>query len=363
MGRIRSSRRKAGFIVRLIKKYKETVGGNKIMRIAVDAMGGDNAPKAIVEGCVQAAKEYKDVTIVLYGKETEIKKYLSDDVSNIEVVHTDEKINSDDDPVRSIRKKKNASMVLAAKSVKDGENDAIFSAGNTGALLAAGTLMIGRIKGIDRPGLLTTMPVFSGEKEAFNFLDVGANADSKPQNLDQFATLGSYYATFVRGVKNPTVGLLNNGTEENKGNEVTKQAYQLLKENDAINFIGNVEARELLNGVADVVVADGFTGNAVLKTIEGTAKSMSDLIKSTLKNGNIKTKLGALLVKDSLSQMGDKLDYHKHGGAALFGIKAPVIKAHGSSEAETIFHTIRQIREMLSSHVIDDLVRHFETEK
>lgn len=333
------------------------------MRIAVDAMGGDNAPQAIVEGCVQAAKKYTDITIVLYGKKQEIERYIEESMSNIEIVHTDEKIASDDDPVRSIRRKKEASMVLAAQSVKDGENDAIFSAGNTGALLAAGTLMIGRIKGIDRPGLLTTMPVLSEDKEAFNFLDVGANADSKPQNLNQYATLGSYYAQFVRGVENPTVGLLNNGTEENKGNELTKQAYLLLKENEAINFVGNVEARELMNGVADVVVAGGFTGNAVLKTIEGTAKSMSELIKTTLKNGNTKTKLGALLVKDSLSEMSDKLDYHKHGGAALFGVKAPVIKAHGSAEAENIFYTIRQIREMLASHVINDLVDYFENQK
>lgn len=332
------------------------------MRIAVDAMGGDNAPKAIVEGSMQAAKEYSDITIVLYGKEEAIREHLDESISNIEVVHASEKIESDDDPVRSIRRKKEASMVLAAKSVKSGENDAIFSAGNTGALLAAGTLMIGRIRGIDRPGLLTTMPVLAEEKDAFNFLDVGANADSKPHNLDQYATLGSYYAQFVRGIKNPTVGLLNNGTEENKGNEVTKQAYQLLKQNEAINFIGNVEAREFLNGVADVVVADGFTGNAVLKTIEGTAKSMSTLIKSTLKNGDLKTKIGGLLVKDSLGKMSETLDYHKHGGAALFGLKAPVIKAHGSSEAESIFYTIRQIREMLSSHVIDDLVSFFEEE-
>lgn len=330
------------------------------MRIAVDAMGGDNAPQAMVEGSVLAAKAYSDITVVLYGKEDLIQEHLNESLSNIEVVHTDEKITSEDDPVRSIRRKKHASMVLAAKSVKTGENDAIFSAGNTGALLAAGTLMIGRIRGIDRPGLLTTMPVLSEEKDAFNFLDVGANADSKPHNLDQYATLGSYYAKFVRGIDKPTVGLLNNGTEENKGNEVSKQAYQLLKENTAIDFVGNVEARELLNGVADVVVTDGFTGNAVLKTIEGTAKSLTGLIKSTLKEGNIKTKIGALLVKDSLAKMSDTLDYHKHGGAALFGLKAPVIKTHGSAEAESVFYTIRQIREMLSSQVIDDLVSHFE---
>lgn len=332
------------------------------MRIAVDAMGGDNAPKSIVEGSLRAAKEYKDITIVLYGKEELIKPYLEDGVANIEIVHTDEKINSDDDPVRSIRRKKEASMVLAAKSVKDGENDAVFSAGNTGALLAAGTLIIGRIRGIDRPGLLATLPALAEGKDSFNFLDVGANADSKPHNIDQYATLGTYYAKFVQGIENPTVGLLNNGAEENKGNEVTKEAHQLLKKNEAIHFIGNVEARDLLSGAADVVVSDGYTGNAVLKTIEGTALSMVGLIKDAVMNNGVKAKLGGVLLKDSLSGIKDVLDYSKYGGAVLFGLKAPVVKTHGSATAEPVFFTIRQIREMLSSHVIDDLVTYYEEE-
>ncbi|WP_208558734.1 phosphate acyltransferase PlsX [Marinilactibacillus kalidii] len=330
------------------------------MRIAVDAMGGDNAPQALVEGSMMAAKEFKDITIVLYGKEDMIKKYMSEELENIEIVHTDEKINSDDDPVRSIRRKKDASMVMAARSVKEQENDALFSAGNTGALLASGTLIIGRVKGIDRPGLLATLPVMSDNADAFNLLDVGANADSKPTNINQYATLGTYYAKFVRGVENPRVGLLNNGTEENKGNEVTKEAYKLLKENDAINFVGNVESRELLNGVADVVVADGFTGNAVLKTIEGTALSMSKLIKSSIMNNGIKAKMGGLLLKDSLSNMKEVMDYSKHGGAVLVGLKAPVVKTHGSATAEPVYQTIKQIREMLSSNVVGDLVEYYE---
>ena len=275
------------------------------MRIAVDAMGGDNAPQAIVEGSIKAAKEFKDITIVLYGKQHMIKKYINEELENIEIVHTDEKIESEDDPVRSIRRKKDASMVMAAKSVKDQENDALFSAGNTGALLASGTLIIGRVKGIDRPGLLATMPVMADKQDAFNLLDVGANADSKPSNINQYATLGTYYAKFIRGIDNPRVGLLNNGTEENKGNEVTKEAYKLLKQNEAINFIGNVESRELLNGIADVVVADGFTGNAVLKTIEGTALSMVKLIKDSILNNGLKAKMGGLLLKDSLSNLKD----------------------------------------------------------
>lgn len=330
------------------------------MRIAVDAMGGDNAPQAIVEGSIRAAKEFKDITVVLYGKQEMIEQYMTEELSNIEIVHTEEKIESDDDPVRSIRRKKDASMVRAAKSVKDQENDALFSAGNTGALLASGTLIIGRVKGIDRPGLLATLPVMADGQEAFNLLDVGANADSKPNNINQYATLGTYYAKFVRGIENPRVGLLNNGTEENKGNEVTKEAYKLLKQNDAINFIGNVESRELLNGAADVVVADGFTGNAVLKTIEGTALSMVKLIKGSIMNNGLKAKLGGLLLKDSLSSLKDVLDYSKHGGAVLLGLKAPVVKTHGSATAEPVFQTIKQIRGMLSSHVIEDLVKYYD---
>lgn len=332
------------------------------MRIAVDAMGGDNAPQAIVEGSIRAAKEFKDITIVLYGKQHMIEKYINEELKNIEIVHTDEKIESEDDPVRSIRRKKDASMVMAARSVKDQENDALFSAGNTGALLASGTLIIGRVKGIDRPGLLATMPVMADKQDAFNLLDVGANADSKPNNINQYATLGTYYAKFVRGIDNPRVGLLNNGTEENKGNEVTKEAYKLLKENDAVNFIGNVEARELLNGIADVVVTDGFTGNAVLKTIEGTALSMVKLIKESIMNNGLKAKMGGLLLKDSLSSLKDVLDYSKHGGAVLLGLKAPVVKTHGSATSEPVYQTLKQIREMLSSHVVEDLVKYYEGE-
>lgn len=332
------------------------------MKIAVDAMGGDNAPKAIVEGVMMAAKEYNDIEFLLYGKEDSIRKYLTDE-TNITIIHTDEKIASDDDPVRAVRRKKNASMVLAAQAVKDKEADALFSAGNTGALLTAGLLIIGRIKGIDRPGLLVSLPVIGTENGTFNLMDVGANADTKPENIHQYAILGSYYAQFVRGIKNPKVGLLNNGTEENKGNDLTKRAYQLLKDEPMIHFVGNVEARDILSGVADVVVTDGFTGNAVLKTIEGTAMSMMKLLKSAVYDNGTKAKLGGLLLKDSLSEMKDVLDYSKHGGSVLFGIKAPVVKTHGSTEKEAVYFTIKQIHEMLASKVIDDLVSHFEAKQ
>lgn len=332
------------------------------MRIAVDAMGGDHAPKEIVKGCIKAAKEFRDVTLVLYGKEDTIRAELTETYENIEIVHAEETIKSDDDPVRSIRRKKESSMVKAAYSVKNGENHALFSAGNTGALLAAGTLIIGRMKGIDRPGLLATFPSLSNERAVFNMIDVGANSDSKPLNIDQYATLGSYYSNHVHGVSNPTVGLLNNGTEENKGSELSKAAYKLLKENTAINFIGNVESRDLLNGVADVIVTDGFTGNAVLKTIEGTALSLMGVIKSAIMDNGIKSKLGGLLLKDSLGDIKNLLDYSKYGGAVLFGLKAPVIKTHGSATEEPVYHTIKQIRGMLESNLLEDLIQHFETQ-
>lgn len=329
------------------------------MKIAVDAMGGDNAPKAIVEGVMLAKKDYPDIEFLLYGKEDEIKKYVTDE-KNITIIHTDEKIASDDEPVKAIRRKKQASMVLAAQAVKNGEADAIFSAGNTGALLAAGLFIIGRIKGIERPGLMSTMPVMNGDG-GFDMLDLGANAENKAENLAQYGVLGSFYAENVRGIKNPKVALLNNGSEETKGSEVTKKAFELLKAED-INFIGNVEARDMLDGPADVVVTDGFTGNAVLKTIEGTAMGMMKLLKGSINDSGAKGKLGALLLKDTLYGLKDKLDYSKYGGAVLFGLKAPVIKTHGSTGPEAVSYTIGQIHTMLETDVVGKLVRHFEAE-
>lgn len=331
------------------------------MRIAVDAMGGDFAPQAIVEGVMLAKKSHPDIEFQLYGKEDAIRQYVTDE-TNITIIHTDEKINSDDEPVKAIRRKKTASMVLAAQAVKDGRADAIFSAGNTGALLAAGLFIVGRIKKIERPGLMSTMPVLSGD-QGFDMLDLGANAENKPEHLHQYAILGSFYAKHVRGIQNPRVGLLNNGTEETKGSELTKQAYQLLKAEKSINFIGNVEARELLNGAADVVVTDGFTGNAVLKTIEGTAMGLMQLIKGSIKDAGTKGKFGALLLKDTLYGLKDKLDYSSHGGAVLFGLKAPVIKTHGSTGPEAVSHTISQIHTMLETDVVGQLVQFFEQEQ
>jgi len=330
------------------------------MKIAVDAMGGDYAPEAIVKGVMLAREKFNDIEFQLYGKEAEIRKYLTDD-RNITIIHTDEKINSDDEPVKAIRRKKQASMVLAAQAVKDGRADAILSAGNTGALLAAGLFVVGRIKGIERPGLMSTLPVI-GSTGGFDMLDLGANADNKPEHLVKYAILGSYYAENVRKVAQPKVALLNNGTEDSKGNELTKKAFELLKATPEINFIGNIEAREILEGRADVVVTDGFTGNAVLKSIEGTALSMMKLLKHAILDSGVKGKMGALLLKDGLKDLKNQMDYSKHGGAVLFGLKAPVIKAHGSSKEEAVYATIKQIHTMLESRVVEKLVAHFEEE-
>ncbi|MGO3470090.1 MAG: phosphate acyltransferase PlsX [Enterococcus faecalis] len=329
------------------------------MKIAVDAMGGDNAPQAIVEGVMLAKQDFPDIEFQLYGKEAEIKKYITDE-KNITIIHTNEKIASDDEPVKAISRKKTASMVLAAQAVKNGEADAIFSAGNTGALLAAGLFIVGRIKNVERPGLMSTLPVMGEPDKGFDMLDLGANADNKPEHLVQYAVLGSFYAEKVRNVQNPRVGLLNNGTEETKGSELTKKAFELLAADETINFVGNVEARELLNGVADVVVTDGFTGNAVLKSIEGTAMNMMSLLKTAILSEGVKGKMGALLLKNALRGMKDEMDYSKHGGAVLFGLKAPVIKTHGATGPDAVRYTIRQIHTMLETQVVPQLVEYYE---
>jgi len=318
-------------------------------KIAVDAMGGDNAPQALVEGVNQAIQEFKDIEVILYGDEAKIKQYLTAS-ERVSIVHTDEKIDSDDEPTRAIRRKKQASMVLAAHAVKNGEADAMLSAGNTGALLASGYFIVGRIKVIDRPGLMSTLPTLDGK--GYDMLDLGANAENTPTHLHQYAIMGAYYAENVRGIKRPRVGLLNNGTEESKGDPLRKETYQLLVADPALNFVGNVEARDLMDGVADVIVTDGFTGNAVLKTMEGTALGLFKQLKTVLGGGGLKAKLGALLLKNDLRGLKKTLDYSDVGGAVLFGLQAPVVKTHGSSDAKAVYSTIRQIRTMLETDVI-----------
>lgn len=329
-------------------------------RIAVDAMGGDHAPQAVVEGVNRAISEFKDIEIQLYGDEAKIKQYLTA-TERVSIIHTDEKINSDDEPAKAIRRKKKASMVLGAQAVKEGQADAVVSAGNTGALLAAGLFVVGRIKGVDRPGLMSTLPTLDGK--GYDMLDLGANAENTATHLHQYAVLGSFYAKNVRNINKPRVGLLNNGTEDTKGDPLRKETYALLAADTSLNFVGNVEARDLMNGVADVVVADGFTGNAVLKTMEGTALNLMGSLKTSIKEGGLIAKLGALFLKDSLYRLKNTLDYTSAGGAVLFGLKAPVVKCHGSSDAKSVYYTLKQVRTMLQTNVVGQLVDEFTPKK
>ncbi len=320
------------------------------MKIAIDAMGGDHAPLEIVRGTVIAAKEFPQISFILYGDEGAINKHL-DHHENIKIVHANEVIEGTDEPVRAVRRKKNSSLVLAAQATANKETDACISAGNTGALMAAGLFIVGRIEGIERPALAPTLPTL--DKQGFVMLDLGANSDAKPEHLVQYALMGSIYAEKVRGVSNPRVGLLNIGTEEKKGNELTKKAHEMLKE-ASINFIGNVESRDLLQNVADVVVTDGFTGNMVLKTIEGTASAVFSMMKTTL-TSSLKTKLAAGLIKSDLKELKGMMDYTEYGGAALFGLKSPVIKAHGSSNANAIYNAIKQAISMVENQVAETI--------
>jgi glycerol-3-phosphate acyltransferase PlsX len=325
------------------------------MKLALDAMGGDNAPKEIVIGAMKAIQAFPDLHITLVGDETKINEHLTNR-ERIAIIHTTEVILGTDEPVRAVRRKKDASMVLAASQVADGQADACISAGNTGALMAAGLFVVGRINGIDRPALAPTLPTIGGE--GFLLLDVGANADAKPEHLLQNAIMGSIYSEKVRGIKNPRVGLLNIGTEEKKGNDLTKHAFDILKQAN-IHFVGNVEARDLLEGVADVVVTDGFTGNMVLKTIEGTALAMFKMLKTALMS-SFTSKLAAAVLKPNLKSLKNTLDYSEYGGAALFGLKAPVIKAHGSSNGQAIFSAIRQTRDMVEKNVVAQIQKTVE---
>lgn len=331
------------------------------MKLAIDAMGGDHAPKEIVQGAMEAISQFDDLSITLIGDETKITPYLTNP-KNISIIHTEEIITGDDEPVRAVRRKKNASLVLMAKEVKEGRADACISAGNTGALMSAGLFIVGRIPGITRPALSPTLPTIN--EKGFLFLDVGANVEAKASHLQQYGMMGSIYAEKVRGIENPTVALLNIGTEDAKGNELTKQATELLQQ-APINFVGNVEARDLFNHVADVVVTDGFSGNVALKTIEGTAQTVFTLLKETL-TSSMKTKLAAGLVKNDLKALKDRLDYSEYGGAGLFGLAAPVIKAHGSSKSKAIVSAIRQAKHMVDLDVtktIRDTIEGMEREE
>ena len=325
---------------------------------AIDAMGGENAPKAIVDAVLKAKPKLKDTKFVLFGDEEMINKIIPPEQKDrIDVIATSEIIVDNDEPVKAIRRKKNSSMVVAANYVKSGKADALFSLGNTGALLACGIFIIGRIKGVERPALMPTLPNAKSE-DGFNIIDVGANAQSKPEYLVQWAQMANFYAQKIRNIKNPTVALLNNGAEDDKGDPLHQEAYKLLKATN-LNFIGNAEGNDLMEGKADVIVTDGFTGNATLKAIEGTASVILRLLKDSLLNNGLRPKVGALLAKPGLTALKKRFDTARYGGAVLLGVNAPVVKTHGRSNIRPIYYTLLQIDKMLSQDLVGEYKKYF----
>ena len=308
------------------------------MRIILDGMGGDNAPGAIVEGAVLASKVI-DHEIVIIGQEElinqELKKYKYNH-DKITVADARELITNDEAPVRAVRSKKDSSIVKGIDMVKNGEGDIFISAGSTGALLSGGLFILGRIQGIDRPALASIYPILGGEPSLL--VDAGANAECKPNNLLEFGMMGNIYMEKVIGRPSPRVGLVNIGTEAAKGSTLTKAAYELLEQSD-MNFVGNVEAREVPKSACDVIVCDGFTGNVVLKLTEGLAWNILQVIKKKFTDG-VKAKLGAALLIDKLGELKKEFDYSEYGGAPILGVKGPIVKMHGSSSANAVKNTI-----------------------
>ena len=318
--------------------------------IAVDAMGGDHAPDALVLGAVSALKRFNDLRILLAGRQSMIEPLLAgiDDLrSRIDILPAEDVIDMNESPMIAVRTKKNASVVIAANAVRGGQADAMVSAGSTGAVLACGMFRIGRIRGVERPALAPVLPTLGSP---FLLIDSGANVDCQPKYLEQFGLMGSVYMNSVLGVQNPRVGLVNIGTESEKGNKLTREAYERMRNQTSYNFIGNVEARDLFTGAADVVVADGFDGNIILKQTEGLSKAMFKMIKEGMMS-SLRAKIGALLVKPALYGLKDKMDYNKVGGAPLLGVNGAVVKAHGASEAQAIENAVAQARQMLIGDV------------
>ena len=317
------------------------------MKIIVDAMGGDNAPQAPVLGALDAVKKF-GAQVVLVGRGEEIlnvlkSKGISDLPEGVEIAHADDVVDMHDDPAAVVHKRKNSSMVVGLRLLADGQGDAFLSAGSTGALLTGATLIVKRVKGMRRAAMCPAMPNKAGGKTLI--VDCGANAECTPEFLLQFGLVGSLYAQKNFGVEAPRVGLLNIGTEDSKGTPLQKEAYGLLKnaaEQGLLNFIGNVEAREVLHGGVDVVVCDGFSGNVLLKSIEGTAMFMGSLMKHKIFKRNIFSMLGYLLCKPGVSEVMGMMDYREVGGTQFLGIRKPVIKAHGSSDELAFCNGIRQ---------------------
>lgn len=305
------------------------------MKIILDGMGGDNAPAEIVKGAVQAAAEISDEIIIVgdpkaINRELKANGYKGEQIS---VRPATDVITMHDSPVKAIRRKTDSSMVVGLNMLKDGEGDMLVSAGNTGALIVGARLILGRIRGIDRPALASIYPDMTGGEPGM-LVDAGASSESKARNLVEYAIMGSTFVEKVWGRENPRVGLVNLGAEESKGTSVTKDAYQMLA-NSHMNFVGNVEGRDVPKGVCDVIVCDGFTGNVILKLTEGVSMSIFKLVKNALKS-NLKSLLGGALVKSNLAKLKGEFDYEEYGGAPVLGVNAPVIKMHGSSNAKAV---------------------------
>ena len=336
------------------------------MKILLDAMGGDNAPDAVIKGAVKAAKEI-EADIILIGNEEIINKkikefYDKDNISEltnkITIKHTTEQIEMEDIPTVAIKHKKDSSMVVGFKMLKEGEGDVFISAGNSGALLTGATLLVGRIKGIDRPAIAPMLPAY---KKSFMLMDAGANTNCKPLNLIQFAQMSTIYLKNTFGIEKPKIGLLNIGTEETKGNDLVKETYNLLKENSeeyGINFIGNVEGRDCFSGEVDAVITDGFTGNVFLKTAEGLGKLVKRTLTESLKK-NIISMIGALPCMPAIKRFSKTMDYKEYGGALFLGVKKPVVKAHGSSDEKLFEFTIKQAEQFAENKAVEKLIEEF----
>ena len=322
-----------------------------MIRIAVDAMGGDNAPGAVVEGCLMALRERADISVALAGQTGVIEPLLADAGAlreRIDIIEAPDVISMHEHPAMAVRRKPNSSLVKALDAVKHGEAQACVSAGSTGALLTGGIFRVGRIKGIDRPALASVIP---STARPYLLLDCGANADCRPEYLVQFALMGSVYMEKVKGYANPRVALVNIGAESEKGNELSKAAYALLAKSN-LNFTGNIEPRDIPAGAADVVVADGFTGNVVLKLTEGLASMLMGMIKTELMSSTV-TKLGAALAKPAFRNVKKRMDYTEEGGAPLLGVRGAVIKAHGSSNATAIKNALYQAARMVEGDIVN----------
>lgn len=329
------------------------------MKIILDAMGGDHAPEAPVLGAIQAAKDF-GAQITLVGRGQQILDVLNqngiaDLPEGVQIANADDVVDMHDDPAEAVRKKKNSSMMVGLRMLAEGEGDAFISAGSTGALLSGATLIVKRVKGVRRAAMGPAMPNKAGGKTVI--LDCGANAECTPEFLLQFGLIGSLYAKKALGIENPRVGLLNIGTEDTKGTPLQKEAYALLTDacqKGMLNFVGNVEARDVPLGAVDVIVCDGFSGNVLLKSIEGTASFMGSLMKGLFKK-NIFTKIGYLLCKSGVNEFKKMLDYREIGGTPFLGIKKPVIKAHGSSDVRAFRNAVKQAMDAANSDISQEL--------